>query len=239
MNLVDLIIKKSAANGAGQALLVTFLNPYSYLLARRELEVFRQFDCINIDGVLLKWMMLLAGHRAIRKSFDMTSLAPRVLGDLVARGGNVFFVGGPPGIAESAAAKLVSEFPGLRVLGAASGYFGGAQERASLIAEISKSSSSIVVVGMGTPLQEKFLVDLKNANWSGVGYTCGGFLHQTAKGGVGYYPAWVDKLNLRAVYRMLDEPRLSFRYFYHYPKFFFVFVRDLAEFWLRRRESTT
>ena len=61
-------------------------------------------------------------------------------------------------------------------------------------------------------MQEKFLLKVKNAGYPGVGFTCGGFIHQTSKNEIDYYPAWVDKTNLRFVYRMWKEPHTRKRY---------------------------
>src|SRR5699024_11035171 len=100
------------------------------------------------------------------------------------------------------------EFPELKVCGTRHGFFTNVQERNDVIAELAEKNPSIMVVGMGTPAQEKFLVDLKAAGWMGKGYTCGGFLHQTARGGTQYYPEWMNRMNLRWLYRMIDEPKL-------------------------------
>ena len=82
---------------------------------------------------------------------------------------------------------------------------------------------------MGTPLQEKFLIDLKKNGWSGIGFTCGGFLHQTSNNII-YYPNWIDKFSLRAFYRMYDEPKLIKRYFLIYPLAILLFLYDLFKF---------
>ena len=55
-------------------------------------------------------------------------------------------------------------------------------------------------------------VKVKNAGYQGVGFTCGGFIHQTSQNEIDYYPAWVDKTNLRFVYRMWKEPHTRKRY---------------------------
>ena len=58
----------------------TFLNPVSYLDALQHQDMFAQFDGIFADGSLLvKAIRLLYGKHITRRSFDMTSLAPRVL----------------------------------------------------------------------------------------------------------------------------------------------------------------
>ena len=82
---------------------------------------------------------------------------------------------------------------------------------------------------MGTPLQEQFLLSLQASGWSGKGYTCGGFLHQTASQ-INYYPYWINRLGLRAFYRMYDEPKLVKRYFIDYPKAIVIIFYDLIKY---------
>ena len=75
---------------------------------------------------------------------------------------------------------------------------------------------------MGTGLQERFLLDLADLGWTGLGLTCGGYLDQVLTGGgVRYYPDLVDRLHLRAAYRLLQEPaRLLPRYTRDYLPFY-------------------
>ena len=65
---------------------------------------------------------------------------------------------------------------------------------------------------MGALMQEKFLLKVKDAGYQGIGFTCGGFIHQTSKNEIDYYPAWVDKTNLCFLYRMWKEPHTRKRY---------------------------
>ena len=53
---------------------------------------------------------------------------------------------------------------------------------------------------------------LAKAGYQGISFTCGGFIHQTSKNEIDYYPAWVDKTNLRFVYRMWKEPHTRKRF---------------------------
>jgi N-acetylglucosaminyldiphosphoundecaprenol N-acetyl-beta-D-mannosaminyltransferase len=74
---------------------------------------------------------------------------------------------------------------------------------------------------MGAPLQERFLLQLADDGWHGIGFTCGGFLDQLIDG-KNYYPAWADRLNIRFLYRLAKEPRrLWRRYLVDYQ----VFIR--------------
>jgi N-acetylglucosaminyldiphosphoundecaprenol N-acetyl-beta-D-mannosaminyltransferase len=89
---------------------------------------------------------------------------------------------------------------------------------------------------MGVPLQEEFLIDLRDTGWTGTGYTCGGFFHQSARK-LEYYPRLFDKLQLRWLYRMIQEPRLAKRYLLDYPKFVFIFIWDYIQWRIYRLQG--
>ena len=57
--------------------ITTFLNPFSYVLARNNKAQLEAFN-IKIDGGMLVLILNLFGFKCKRKSFDMTSLAPEV-----------------------------------------------------------------------------------------------------------------------------------------------------------------
>ncbi len=201
----------------------TFINPYSYLLLRNKQQVLNGIDNIMIDGGLFVMLYnMLLGKKEGRVSFDMTSLAPKVFKQAEETGQSLYFVGSKQEEISQALEVIKLEFPKLNIIKYRNGYFSGNewQEELDIVAEM---NPNIVIVGMGTPIQETFLIDLRKKGWTGTGFTCGGFLHQTAKG-IQYYPKWVDKFKLRWMYRIYDEPKLFKRYTLDYGKFLFVFA---------------
>lgn len=218
----------------GERKISTFLNHYSYQVARRNMDAFAAVDHIYCDGILLCLFFRLLGYPVERLSFDMTSVAPEVFADAETRGLSVALVGGEPGVADTARDRFLERFPNLHVVFSHSGFFNGKVDRDAVIDQLCEISPSIVVCGMGTPHQERFLSDLRAGGWTGAGYTCGGFFHQTADGGMDYYPAWMDKLNLRWLYRIYDEPKLITRYTVDVFGFLRCFLRDYRAF---RRKS--
>jgi len=210
----------------------TFLNPYSYLLARKNKNLFRNFN-IKIDGILLVKILNLFGFKNIkRESFDMTSLAPIVFEDAIKENISIYFIGTKPKVIDEAVKNIKKSYPKLNIVGYRDGYIKD-EERNNVFNNITRLNPDIIICGMGTPLQEQFLVDFQNTGWNGIGYTCGGFLHQVA-GDIQYYPQWIDKYNLRWMYRIYDEPVLFKRYFGEYPKFFLYFFIDYIKY---RKES--
>ena len=65
--------------------------------------------------------------------------------------------------------------------------FDGYADRATTIDTIRALAPDIIVCGMGSIVQENFLLQLVKVGWRGVGFTCGGYLDQL-NGGINYYP---------------------------------------------------
>lgn len=208
----------------------TFINPYSYLIARKNIRLFSGFDEIYCDGFALVLFLKMIGIKTTRLSFDMTSMAPEVFESASKNKSSILFVGGSDGVASAAALELLTEFPDLYVSGTLPGFFSSPQERDILVNKIVDLNPEFLICGMGAPHQEKFIMDLTELGWKNSGYTCGGFFHQTAKAGIKYYPDWINKYNLRWLYRMYDEPKLIKRYFFFYPVFVIYFIIDTIKY---------
>ncbi len=215
--------------------LTTFLNPYSYLLARENPQLFKEFDSICIDSIaLVKILKIFGLADVIRKSFDLTSLAPTVFNDAIQTSKSIYFIGTKPKVIDDAIENIKLLYPELNIVGYRDGYINDTRE--SVLKNIVDIHPDIVVCGMGTPLQEQLLIDLQNIGWTGTGYTCGGFLHQIASN-IQYYPQWADKYHLRWAYRIYDEPKLFKRYFWEYPKFLMVFIYDYINYKVNNKHT--
>ncbi len=210
----------------------TFLNAYSYLLFRKELNLFNHFS-IRIDGIAMIYVLRLFGIKMKRSSFDMTSMAPKVFNYCIEKEKEVFFIGSSEENIVGFVGMLRRNFPFLKIKGFRNGFFTDEEEKNLVIHEITKKNPDIIVVGTGTPLQEQLLLKLKMAGWQGVGFTCGGFIHQTSKR-LDYYPKFFDKYNLRWLYRIYDEPKLIKRYLFKYPKSICLLIFDLTKLSLQK-----
>lgn len=191
----------------------TFLNPVSYLYALDNKMLFEQFDGIFADGsILVAAIRLMYGKRITRRSFDMTSLAPQLLEYAVDNGKSVYIVASQQKQVERAVNVFKEKYPRLEVAGYRSGYFSSEDEQDKEAEHIVKVRPDFLIVGMGVIAQERFLLKVKRAGYQGIGFTCGGFIHQTANAKIDYYPAWVDRMNLRFLYRMYKEKHTRKRY---------------------------
>lgn len=191
----------------------TFLNPVSYLVAMENKPLFAEFDGIFADGsILVTAINAIYGKQVIRRSFDMTSLAPKLFEYAEKDGKPIYIVASKQEQVEAAMKIFKERYPKLVIAGYRNGYFSSDTEMDAEAKHIVETNPYFLIVGMGALMQEKFLLKVKHAGFEGIGFTCGGFIHQTAKNEIDYYPAWVDKMNLRFIYRMYKEPHTRKRY---------------------------
>ena len=191
----------------------TFLNPVSYLTAMEHKEVFARFDGIFADGsILVAAIKTLYGKAVERRSFDMTSLAPELFSFAERQGKTVYIVASRQEQVERAIGIFKERWPGLKFADHRNGYFSSESEMDEEAAKIVAAAPDFLIVGMGMLAQERFLLRVRDAGFRGIGFTCGGFIHKTARNEIDYYPGWVDRMNLRFLYRMYREKHTRKRY---------------------------
>lgn len=196
-----------------QGKIYTFLNPVSYLTALDNKKLFEQFDGIFADGsILVAAIKLLYGKSITRRSFDMTSLAPQLLSYAEQNKKTIYIVASKQEQVEKAVGIFKERYPNLQISGYRNGYFTSDSEMDKEAKYITEINPDFLIVGMGALMQERFLIKAKLNGFQGIGFTCGGFIHQTSKDEIEYYPVWADKLNLRFVYRMYKEKHTRKRY---------------------------
>lgn len=215
--LVEKIIQTGAREERSfleqKGMIYSFLNPVSYLDALEHQELFCQMDGLFADGSLLVAAIRMCyGVKVERRSFDMTSIAPVLLDDAAKSRKSVYIVGSRQEQVEKAVATLCDKFRGINIIGYRNGYFMNDEEKEKEAQHIVELNPDLLIVGMGTVRQEKFLLKVKEAGFQGLGFTCGGFIHQASKNLLDYYPAWMDRMNLRHLYRMYKEPHTRMRY---------------------------
>jgi N-acetylglucosaminyldiphosphoundecaprenol N-acetyl-beta-D-mannosaminyltransferase len=184
-------------------------------------DAYEHASIVVADGMPLVWACRVQG----------TPLPERVAGsDLIyslaagaaAAGCRIFLLGGDPGTAEAAAARLRAISPGLDVAGTLCPPFGfeqDAEQMAKLQQVLVAAAPRLVFVALGSPKQELLIARLRellpSAWWIGVGISFS-FVAGTVKRA----PRWVQLLGMEWLHRMLQEPRrLATRYLWHGPPF--------------------
>ncbi|MGW0518317.1 WecB/TagA/CpsF family glycosyltransferase [Crossiella sp. NPDC003009] len=200
--------------------LLAFANAHSLNLAARHpayRRVLHDAALVLNDGSGLAMAAKLQG-KSFPDNLNGTDLTPEILRLAAERDAPVYFLGGEPGIAETAARNLTSRIPGLRVAGARHGFFTPAQEP-EVIAGIKASGARMLVVAMGNPRQELWLDRHLADTGAQLGVAVGAFL-DFAAGKVSRAPGWMRKAGIEWLYRLALEPRRLFtRYVLGNPLF--------------------
>jgi N-acetylglucosaminyldiphosphoundecaprenol N-acetyl-beta-D-mannosaminyltransferase len=179
------------------------------------LNALRQADLLYADGasVILAadW---LGGH--LPEKLTTTDIWPRLCELALGRGYRFFLLGGEPGLAERAASKARSEYPGLNLVGAHNGYFDCRDEQ--VLAEINAAHPDILWVGMGDPRQVLWASTWRQRLQVGLILTCGGMFKIVSGELARLSPHWRQK-GFEWVYRLRQEPGTWRRYLIGLPLF--------------------
>ena len=144
----------------------------------------------------------------------------------------VFLLGGKGDTVKHAAAALARRHPGLIVAGARDGYE-APRDVVRLLEEVRASGARVLLVGLGSPRQEKWIATYLPDSGASVGIGVGGSFDVLA-GNVARAPALFRRLNLEWLYRLLREPS-RWRRQLALPAFVWLLFRErLASIFKRR-----
>jgi exopolysaccharide biosynthesis WecB/TagA/CpsF family protein len=215
---------RSAASGRKRR--VVFVNAHCLNQSVRDPELERAIhtaDVIYADGVGMAIAARLHGER-LRHNVNGTDLLPPLCRHAAAAGVPVALLGGAPGIAQTCARVLHRRFPGLRVVWAYHGY-AEKEKHERLIGEINRSGAAILLVAMGVPVQERWIMAHRSRLEVPVVLGVGG-LFDFVSGSVPRAPRLVRRLRMEWAFRLLQEPRRLFvRYVFGNPLFLLRAVR--------------
>ncbi|WP_374573173.1 WecB/TagA/CpsF family glycosyltransferase [Phenylobacterium sp.] len=208
----------AARVAAGAPAVIANHNAHSLHLYRKSAKVrafFEMADLIEVDSTpVIAWgrLMGLPLSRAHRCTY--LDWRDAFWGMVQAKGWRVFYLGGAPGVAERAAARLAAEWPGVSIA-CRDGYFdratGGADNRA-VVDAINAFRPDIIFVGMGMPLQEEWIAANRAAIPRGVMFSIGAAFDYEA-GVQTAAPRWMGRLGLEWLFRLASQPRrLAYRY---------------------------
>lgn len=161
-------------------------------------------DGIGLD-IAARWQH---GER-FASNLNGTDFTPYLLG-AAPQPLRVFLVGGRPDIVRRAAAHVSGKL-GAQVVGTCDGY-GGVRDTPDLAAVINASGAQVVLVAMGNPIQEQWIIDHRAELDAKIMLGVGALFDFWAGDKV-RAPKLVQKLRLEWLYRLAQEPsRLLRRY---------------------------
>lgn len=130
-----------------------------------------------------------------------------------------YLVGSKPGVIDEATNLLLKKHPKLIIKGFHHGYIGDEKIENGLIRDIKEKTPNVLILGMGMPVQERFLLrNFKELSFN-VALT-GGAVFDYVSGIAKMTPDIYYKLKIEWLFRFMQEPRrLFYRYFIGNPKF--------------------
>lgn len=145
---------------------------------------------------------------------------PEMLGYFAEAQCSVFLLGGEPGVPESAMAVLDEIVPHHSVIGAHHGFILKDTELENAVIErINQLKPDILIVGFGTPLQERWIEKNRHQLTVSTIYAIGAVM-DFISGKVSRCPRWMGDAGLEWLYRLGTEPnRLLGRYVVGNPWF--------------------
>lgn len=200
------------------------VNAHVCNLARKDPALARFLDrsFTYADGQSVVWGARLLG-RYLPTRLATTDIATPILEAAAANNVPVYFFGAAEGIAEAAAEKLRAQIPGLK-LRTHHGYV-TEDEIPAVLTDIANFETGILFVGMGDPVQERWVEDHISALPPAV-LTCGG-LFDWLSGSNRRAPSWMIRGGLEWFWRLLIEPkRLARRYLVGNPEFMYALARQ-------------
>lgn len=192
----------------------SYVNPVSYLDALKHKDVYSSMDGLFVDGsIMASAVHLCYGKRITRRSPDMVGYFPQVFEYANSKHKSICVVGSTQEQMEKAVQKFSIHYHDIIWAHCRNGFFSDEHEMEEYAKLIAREQPDFLICGLGSVLQERFLLMCKNAGYEGVGFSCGGFIRQIAEhSNVNYYPGWINRTNLRFLYRMYKEPHTRKRY---------------------------
>lgn len=222
----------------GERWIIAHHNLHSVHLYHRDPRMrafFAKAQIIHIDGMPLVYWAMVLGY-SVKKHHRVTYVdwVHPLMATAATEGWRVFYLGGRPGVAAKAAKRLRQHYPVL-VLETRHGYF-TPEENGIVLEEINCFQPHILMVGMGMPRQEYWILDNLDRIRANAILTAGACFDYIA-GEIPTPPRWMGRVGLEWLYRLISEPqRLSRRYLVEPWSLVPLMIKDIqTRFWERNR----
>lgn len=220
----DLIDRVTRAAHSRQFISVLYVNVHCMNVADRDGAYALALECADIvycDGTGVRVAAKLVGVNIPERMTGADWINP-LCSRAAADGLSLYLLGGEPGVARAAADALRQRHVGLRIAGTGAGF--GLNAKA--VDDINARRPDILLVGMGTPTQEKWIAANRELLDVPVVWAVGA-LFEFVTGQITRGPRWMTAHGMEWICRLAAEPRkLWRRYLIGNPAFFLRLLRE-------------
>jgi N-acetylglucosaminyldiphosphoundecaprenol N-acetyl-beta-D-mannosaminyltransferase len=229
-DLADLNQRIAEAIAQEKQCVIANHNVHSVYLYHRDPKMRAFFDraeVVHFDGMPLVYWARVLGHPVTKRDrVTYVDWVHPLMATAASEGWRVFYLGGKPGVAARAAERLRRQYPAL-VLETRHGYF-TPEENDAVLEEIAFFGPHVLMVGMGMPRQEHWVLDNLERISANAILTAGACFDYVA-GVVPTPPRWMGRMGLEWLYRLCSEPRRLYRRYLLEPWFLVPIAwRDLV-----------
>lgn len=175
-------------------------------------------DFVFGDGTGVRWGARLLYGARLRDNVNGTDFVPHFFAARAGRGHRYFLLGGTAEAIDRAAEAARDLFPGWEQAGHHHGYLADPAENQRAVDLINASAADVLLVGMGNPLQERWIARHRSTLAVKLCLGVGG-LYSYWTGDLERAPAWVRRLGQEWVHIMLRQPQKLRRYMLGNPLF--------------------
>lgn len=207
---------------------VFFANAHTLNLATADPEyrdILRGADVVFGDGTGVRWAARWLHGVRLEDNVNGTDLVPLMFARWAHRGLRYFMLGTRPELIERAAAHARSAFAGWTQAGYHHGYV-DARDHA-IVDLVNLSRAHVLLVGMGNPLQERWIQIHQPRLEVPLCLGTGGLFDYWA-GRIRRAPGWLRWLGHEWVHLLLSQPHKASRYLIGNPAFLVRVARSLA-----------
>ena len=206
---------------------VYFVNAHTLNLACSQpdyRDVLNRAEVVFGDGTGVRWAARWQGVR-LADNVNGTDLTPAIFASLAGRGYSYFLLGADEQAVQRAATRAGEMFAGWHLAGYHHGYVDDEQAARKLIEQINDAAPDLLLVGMGNPLQERWIDRYRKQLNVAVAIGVGGLLNYWA-GDIQRAPTWLRRSGCEWLGLMLQQPRKAGRYLIGNPLFLARVIRS-------------
>jgi N-acetylglucosaminyldiphosphoundecaprenol N-acetyl-beta-D-mannosaminyltransferase len=199
---------------------IFFVNTSTMNLAiedKKYANVLNRADYVYGDGTGVRWAIKILHKKKLKDNVNGTDLIPKFLRETAGKNYRYYLLGAEPAAIERAAKAVPELFRDCELAGYHHGFW-KKEENEEVIKSINKSRAHLLLVGMGNPIQENWIIENIDKLEVPLVAAVGG-LFTYWSGDLDRAPLWIRKIGMEWLYILFRQPHKWQRYLIGNTKF--------------------